>query len=137
VSAAERAAAAQERIGEQLEALLAVQTRRERREALDRQAEADRVGSRSQPRRIGIDLALQRFPGLAGEFRRIVPPEFWTKAGSSAAAVACPCGVEEPPTVTLNQTVTCVCDRAYLYTGEHVRVAFSPPSVAADAAEKS
>lgn len=127
MSAAERAAAAQERLGEHLEALLAIQTRRERREALDRQAEVEgRVGSRSEPRRIGIDLAFRRFPGFAGEFRRIVPPEFWTKVGSATAAVACPCGIEEPPTVALNQTATCVCERAYLYTGEHMRVAFTP-----------
>lgn len=126
MSQGDRVASAQERIAVGLEGLLAAQNRRERREALDRQAELDnRVGSHSEPRRIGIDLAFRRFPGFAGEFRRIVPGEFWTR-DKQTAIVACPCGVEEPPTVTLAETATCVCERVYLYTGEHVRVAFSP-----------
>lgn len=119
----ERSATAQERIAEGLDRLITAQERRERDALAER--ERNRIGSRSEPRRIGIDLAFRRFQGFAGLFEREVPGEFWTLDGWSAV-IACPCGVEEPPTAKTGQTVTCVCERAYLYTGETVRVAFSP-----------
>lgn len=119
----ERSASAQERIAEGLERLVSAQEQRERDVRDER--ERNRIGSRSEPRRIGIDLAFRRFEGFAALFERQVPSEFWTIEGFSAV-VACPCGVEEPPKVRTAQTATCECGRSYLYTGETVRVAFSP-----------
>jgi hypothetical protein len=102
--------------------------RRQERRELDEQRrrrdeEAERRGTLWVPRRFGIDLCFRRFPGFAAEFARIVPPEFWS-VDRRAAIVACPCGKE--PAVELGAPVTCECERAYLYTGESVRVAFSP-----------
>jgi hypothetical protein len=116
---------AQERIAATLEGLLAIQTRRERRERAERdECERQRIGSRSEPQRITFALALRSIPGLAAEFRRAIPADFWSLDGKRAI-VACPCG-EEEPAVELGATATCKCERAYLYTGDTVRVAFSP-----------
>lgn len=102
--------------------------RRQERRELDEQRrrrdeDVERRGYQSEPRRFGIDLCFRRFPGFAAAFTREVPPEFWT-IDRSAAVVACPCGHE--PAVELGRALTCECERAYLYTGESVRVAFSP-----------
>jgi hypothetical protein len=62
-------------------------------------------------------------PGFAAQFERQVPAEFWN-LDRHAAIVACPCGQE--PIAEAGVPQTCECGRAYLYTGESVRVAFSP-----------
>lgn len=86
--------------------------------------EAARIGRRSEPRRLDFGLMMQAVPGLAAQFVRKIPPEFWTVVGNELAEVACPCGVT--PAARLGVPATCECARTYLYTGEHVRVAGGP-----------
>jgi hypothetical protein len=121
------AAQATEKLAGAADVLVELLRRQERRELDElrrrRDEEAERRGYVSQPRRFGIDLCFRRFPGFAAEFARIVPPEFWS-VDRRAAIIACPCKHE--PVVELGLTTTCECGRAYLYTGDTVRVAFSP-----------
>lgn len=83
--------------------------------------EAARIGHRSEPRRLDFGLMMRAVPGLAQQFSRQIPGEFWTLVGSELVEVACPCGVT--PAARLGIPVTCECSRVYLYTGEQVRVA--------------
>lgn len=97
-------------------------------------------GYSSVPRRLHFGSFCKAVPGLASNFSRKIPPEFWSLDGESAV-VACPCG--EEPVIELGVATFCGgsdwidedrdrdderdgCGRAYLYDGQAVRVAFSP-----------
>jgi hypothetical protein len=94
----------------------------ERRERERR--EAARIGHRSEPRRLDFGLMMQAVPGLAAQYKRKIPAEFWSITAPELVDVACPCG--ETPAARLGIPKECVCERFYLYTGEHVRVAGGP-----------
>lgn len=94
----------------------------ERRERERR--EASRIGRRSEPRRLDFGLMLQAVPGLAAQFQRTIPTEFWAVAEHELVQVACPCGVT--PAARLGIPKTCGCARTYLYDGGNVRVAGGP-----------
>lgn len=86
--------------------------------------EAARIGHRSEPRRLDFGLMMQAVPGLAAQFTRKIPTEFWSLSAAELVEVACPCG--DTPAARLGIPATCECARTYLYTGEHVRVAGGP-----------
>lgn len=84
--------------------------------------------ARRQPTRPNWIHFLRAVPGLAAQFKRKVPGEFWTTDalddGTPVATIACPCG--EQPTVRLGACEECRCERFYLSTGTTIRVANSP-----------
>lgn len=80
-------------------------------------------GYQSEPRQFSFATMLPACPELALAFERVVPAEFWSQ-DRREVIVACPCGHE--PTMTEGVPVGCECERTYVYTGEHVRVAGSP-----------
>jgi hypothetical protein len=112
----------------------------ERREE-ERRRKALEQGYVSEPKHLSFLACATAVPGLASIFSRKIPPEFWSQDGS-AAVIACPCGGE--PVSELGVATFCGasdwidedrerdnerdgCGRAYLYDGQVVRVAFSPP----------
>lgn len=119
-AAIERLAAASEQLSRaSLEQTRQLVAQREREE----EAERRRRGYRTEPRRLDFLTMAQAVPGLAEQFSRRVPPEFWN-LDRRVAVIACPCG--EEPAAEFAVPATCECGRAYLYDGECVRVAFSP-----------
>jgi hypothetical protein len=100
----------------------------ERRERERR--EAARIGRRSEPRRLDFALMMQAVPGLAAQYKRKIPAEFWSVAAQELVDVACPCG--ETPAARLGVPKECACERFYLYTGESVRVAGGPHAAPVD-----
>lgn len=69
--------------------------------------------------------------GIMGAFDREVPAEYWSQdtresfpVNLPVAVISCPCG--ETPEAVAGVAVTCGCERAFLYTGQIVKVAFSP-----------
>lgn len=118
-------AAAAERLADVAEQRLEWERRRERRaeEAASR-AFQDRIGARrDMPRRLSFVMMADGVPGLATQFSRTIPAEFWSLDGSTAT-IACPCG--EEPRSEDGCPIVCACERAYLYDGQDVRVAFGP-----------
>lgn len=67
---------------------------------------------------------IERAPGFAEAFRREIPTVAWTLIDHDHADVSCPCG--EVPTVPYGVPKMCECGRAFLFTGEGVRCAFTP-----------
>jgi hypothetical protein len=107
-----------------------IRQHREEEARRERERRTAGIGYRSEPRRLDIRLMMEAVPGLAAEFVRKIPAEFWTLVGSELAEVACPCG--ETPAARLGIPATCECARTYLYTGEHVRVAGGPKAAPVD-----
>lgn len=83
---------------------------------------------RSQPTRLNWLHFIRAVPGLATQFDRKVPDEFWSvdalEDRTPVAVIACPCGKE--PIIPLGSCVECDCERFYLYLGSTIRVANSP-----------
>jgi len=72
-------------------------------------------------------LTVEAFAGIPGymdQFDRAIPDDFWVKSGVDEAEVSCPCG--ETPCLELGAPHVCACERAFVYLGRSVRVAFSP-----------
>lgn len=90
----------------------------------------DNLGRR-QPTRFNAIWAIRAVPGLAQQFSRIVPGDFWSRDidedGNEVALIACPCG-EQPELHPANMMV-CECERCYLNLGDEIRVANSPKPV--------
>jgi hypothetical protein len=112
----------------------------ERREE-ERRRKALEQGYVSEPKRLSFLACANAAPGLASIFSRKIPPEFWS-LDTNTAIIACPCG--ETAMGELGVATFCGssdwidedrerdderdgCGRAYLYDGQAVRVAFSPP----------
>lgn len=123
----------QERIADALEVLARDVRRRERRvreeswaeRALQRITRADQ----QQPRRLNIADFARAIPGYMDLWLTKIPPEFWSLDGDEVT-VACPCGGS--PVAKLGEPTLCKgwgCPRAYVFDGQHVRVAFSPKRV--------
>lgn len=88
--------------------------------------EPDRIGNRSEPKRLGdflLPTMLQSIPGFAQQFQTAVPERYWQRDGD-LAVVACPC--KATVAVEVGGTAICTCQRAYLATGPGVHVAGSP-----------
>lgn len=118
-------AEAVERLAEVAEARMQIEQRREQRaEEAATRAFQDRIGSRRrEPRRLPFLTMCRAAPGLAEQFGRKIPAEFWSLDGN-VATVACPCG--EEPRSEEGIPVGCGCDRSYLYDGQSVRIAGGP-----------
>lgn len=90
----------------------------------------DNIGRR-QPTKLNSIWAIRAIPGLARQFERKVPSEFWSQdaddEGLPIAIIACPCG-EEPQLRPAGMHV-CECDRMYLSLGPEIRVGNSPDAV--------
>lgn len=76
---------------------------------------------RRDPEQVNLSLFLQSVPGLAEQFKTVVPAEFWQQMKDDLAAISCPCG--ESPDLPPGRVVECQCNRFYLWTGPQVRVA--------------
>jgi hypothetical protein len=104
---------------------------REQRD-LDRWESPPQVAYREARRRPLRHLDVRAFaaaiPGLAGRFARVIPAAAWAQIADGVAQVSCPC--RAAPECPIGVPQPCGCGRAYLFTGEHVRVAFSPAGVA-------
>ena len=87
----------------------------------------DNLGRR-QPTRFNLVWAFRAVPGMAAQFRREVPGDFWSKDtkedGTPVAVISCPCGQE--PLVEPGRMTECECERFYVHLGNSVRVANSP-----------
>lgn len=92
---------------------------REAREEKERR----RIGSRSGLRKLDFLTMARAVPGLAEQFAKKIPSEFWT-LDDQTAIVSCPCG--ETPESEVGVPSSCSCDRIYLYDGEAVRVTYAP-----------
>lgn len=102
-----------------------------------------------RPPRIGhsnLDLRQFRFSDFAASIRsdepkkhlieafdREVPSEYWSldtvdsfPRALPVAVISCPCG--ETPEAVAGVAQTCDCGRAFLFSGQAVKVAFSPAS---------
>lgn len=64
---------------------------------------------------------VRAIPGMAEQFRKAVPAEFWGREGN-AAVVSCVCGTS----TRVEGLTSCRCDRFFLFTGREVRVARYP-----------
>lgn len=123
MNATERLAVATELVVEELRR---VRRERERERTVSREAVAERQAARwvhevTEP---GVRArAYLQIPGFAERFERVVPTSAWN-GGPTWAVVTCPCG--EAPDLERGVPTPCECGRAFLFTGESVRVAFSP-----------
>lgn len=68
---------------------------------------------------------------LIAAFNKRVPDEYWSQdvrdafpAPLPTAVISCPCGAT--PEAVAGKPVVCECERAFVFDGRSVRVAFSP-----------
>lgn len=126
----ERIAAASEAMLAAADSMRVVMERAERREHQRDREESQRRQEAKAPqrplRRLGVLSYMRAVPGLAAQFSRLVPEEYWSMAAGSddRVTVTCPCGTET--VATYGQPVECDCERFFLFDGLVVRVANSP-----------
>jgi hypothetical protein len=82
------------------------------------------------PTKMNLVWLFRAVPGLAEQFNREVPGEFFTTDtlddGTPVAVISCPCG--EQPKPPLGGMTECACERFYLNLGKRIRVANTPPA---------
>lgn len=101
---------------------------KERRAARQREPRfAAEIEARRRPLRHTRFGSVLVHPPLAVPFERTIPGAFWSQTADQEAEVSCPC--KEVAVLALAVPKVCSCERAYLYTGREVRVAFSPLGV--------